>query len=404
MATSLADVVIVGARRTAVGKFHGSLSGVPAHVLGAEVIKALLADTKGRVAPQAIGEVIIGQVLTAGSGQNPARQAAIHAGLPHSCPAMTINKVCGSGLKALHLAAQSLSCGDAEFVIAGGQESMSASPHVLPKSRNGQRMGDWKLTDTMITDGLWCAFNNYHMGSTAENIASKFHIDRAKQDEFALNSQKKAAAAQQAGKFKEQIVPMDHLKGGGLAVDEYIKEDATSESLAKLKPAFKKSEGTVTAGNASGINDGAALCLLTTATRAEALGLEVLAHVRSFASAGVDPQIMGTGPIPASKKCLERAQWTVNDLDLVEANEAFAAQALAVNNEMGWDPSKVNVNGGAIAIGHPIGASGCRIAVDLLHEMRRSGKRRGLATLCIGGGQGVAMCFERPSTNPSSKL
>jgi len=273
MAASLDDVVIVGARRTAVGKFHGSLSGVPAHVLGAEVIKALLADTQGRVAPQAIGEVIIGQVLTAGTGQNPARQAAIHAGLPHSCPAMTINKVCGSGLKALHLAAQSLSCGDAEFVIAGGQESMSASPHVLPRSRDGQRMGDWKLTDSMITDGLWCAFNNYHMGSTAENVAFKFNIDRAKQDAFALDSQKKAIVAQKTGKFKEQIVPMGHLKGGGLLADEYIKEDATAKSLAKLKPVFKKNEGTVTAGNASGINDGAALCLLTTVSRAKALGL-----------------------------------------------------------------------------------------------------------------------------------
>lgn len=404
MAGTLGDVVIVGARRTAVGKFLGSLSGVPAHVLGAEVIKALLADTGGRVAPEAVDEVIIGQVLTAGVGQNPARQAALHAGLPHTCPATTINKVCGSGLKALHLGAQAIACGEASFVIAGGQESMSESAHVLPRSRGGQRMGNWQLTDSMLTDGLWCAFNNYHMGSTAENIATQFKIDRSEQDAFALQSQLKAASAQKAGKFKDQIVRVGGGKGGGLVVDEYIKEDTTADSLKKLKPAFKKDGGSVTAGNASGINDGAALCLLTTAAKAKELGLEILAHIRAFASAGVDPKIMGTGPIPASKKCLERAGWTVQDLDLIEANEAFAAQAVAVNKEMSWDLAKVNVNGGAIAIGHPIGASGCRIAVDLLHEMRRAGKQRGLATLCIGGGQGVAMCFERPAGAPTSRL
>jgi acetyl-CoA C-acetyltransferase len=394
------DVVIVGARRTAVGKFEGSLAGVPAHTLGAEVIKALLADAK--VPADSVDEVIIGQVLTAGSGQNPARQAAIHAGLPHTCPAMTINKVCGSGLKALHLAAQAIACGDASVVIAGGQESMSMSPHVLPKSRGGQRMGDWSLSDTMITDGLWCAFNNYHMGITAENVAAEYGVDRARQDAFALSSQQKAAAAQKAGKFRDQIVPVGGKKGPKLDVDEYIKTEATEKDFSKLKPAFKRDGGSVTAGNASGINDGAALCLVMSAAKAKELNLNVIASIRSFASAGVDPKIMGTGPIPASRKCLERAQWTIEDLDLIEANEAFAAQALAVNQGMGWNAAKVNVNGGAIAIGHPIGASGCRIAVDLLHEMRREGKRRGLATLCIGGGQGVAMCFERTDTTPPS--
>mmetsp|Transcript_68731 Transcript_68731/g.149594 ORF Transcript_68731/g.149594 Transcript_68731/m.149594 type:complete len:403 (+) Transcript_68731:87-1295(+) len=393
------DVVIVGARRTAVGKFAGGLRDIPAHLLGAEVIKSLLADTRGKVAPEAVEEVIIGQVLTAGVGQNPARQAALHAGLPHSCPAMTINKVCGSGLKALHLAAQAIACGEASVVIAGGQESMTLSPHVLPKSRDGQRMGNWSLTDSMITDGLWCAFNNYHMGITAENIAAQFGVDRAEQDSFALSSQQKALAGQKEGKFSDQIVHVKGKKGAGLGVDEYVKGDASADQLKGLRPAFKPKDGTVTAGNASGINDGAALCLLMSAARARDLGLEVLAHVRSFASAGVDPKIMGTGPVPASKMCLERARWKVSDLDLIEANEAFAAQAIAVNREMGWDTSKVNVNGGAIAIGHPIGASGCRIAVDLLHEMRRRGAQRGLATLCIGGGQGVAMCFERPATS-----
>lgn len=396
MSEMFQDVAIVAARRTAIGKFGGALSGVAAHTLGAEVIKALLAET--HVAPEDVDEVIIGQVLTAGSGQNPARQAALSAGLPHTCPAMTINKVCGSGLKSLHLAAQAIACGDAQIVVAGGQESMSLSPHVLPKSRDGQRMGTWQLSDSMITDGLWCAFNNYHMGVTAENVAAAHSIGRAAQDAFALSSQQKASVAQSAGKFRDQIVGVAGPKGkGGLEVDEYIKQDASQAQLEKLKPAFQKS-GSVTAGNASGINDGAALCLLMPGAVARQKGLPVLAYVRSFAAAGVDPKVMGTGPIPASRKCLARAKWSVEDLDLIEANEAFAAQALAVNQEMGWDPAKVNVNGGAIALGHPIGASGCRIAVDLLHEMRRSGKRRGLATLCIGGGQGVAMCFEAPET------
>lgn len=406
MAGNGQDVVVVGARRTALGKFAGSLAGVPAHQLGAEVIKALLSETSGKVTPSDVDEVIIGQVLTAGSGQNPARQAAIAAGLPYTCPAMTINKVCGSGLKALHLASQAIACGDASVVIAGGQESMSNSPHVLPRSRNGQRMGHWTMSDSMIVDGLWCAFNNYHMGITAENVAAESEITREQQDAFALASQQKAAQAQKDGKFKDQIVPISagKKKGAGLDFDEYIKSDASADQLASLKPAFKPKDGSVTAGNASGINDGAALCLLMSASKASELGLEVLATVRAFASAGVDPKIMGTGPIPASTKCLEKAHWTINDLDLVEANEAFASQALAVNKHMGWNPAIVNVNGGAISLGHPIGASGCRIAVDLLHEMRRSGKRRGLATLCIGGGQGVAMCFERQAGPPPSRL
>mmetsp|Transcript_68151 Transcript_68151/g.142388 ORF Transcript_68151/g.142388 Transcript_68151/m.142388 type:complete len:402 (-) Transcript_68151:37-1242(-) len=395
-------VVVVAARRTGVGSFNGSLQNTPAHILGAEVIKALLADTK--LSPDAVDEVIIGQVLTAGSGQNPARQSALAAGLPHSCPAMTINKVCGSGLKSLHLAAQAIACGDAEVVIAGGQESMSLSPHVLPKSRSGQKMGEWKMVDSMIQDGLWCAFNNYHMGITAENVAQAFDIDRAAQDAFALASQQKAAAAQKAGKFKEQIVPIVTKKGAKpFETDEHIKVNASPEGLAKLKPAFKPKDGCVTAGNASGLNDGAALMVLMSESKARSLGLEVLAVIRGFASAGVDPKIMGTGPIPASTKCLAKAGWKPSDLDVIEANEAFASQALAVNKGMGWDVSKVNPNGGAIAIGHPIGASGARVAVDLLHEMKRCSHKKGLATLCIGGGQGVAMCFERPS-GPASKL
>lgn len=404
MAGPFENIAIVAARRTAVGSFHGSLAGIQAHMLGAQVIKALLADTK--LQPSAIDEVIIGQVLTAGTGMNPARQAAIHAGLPDKCPAMTINKVCGSGLKALHLAAQSIACGDAEVVIAGGQESMSTSPHIVPKSRNGNRMGDWKMVDSMINDGLTCAFNNYHMGVTAENVAKGWSISREAQDAFAVGSQQKAAAAQRAGRFKDQIVPVTGEKGkGGLSADEYIKADASEDKLKKLKPAFQPKDGSVTAGNASGINDGAALVLMMPLARAKELGLEVLATIRAFASAGVDPKVMGIGPVPASRKCLEKAKWTVKDLDIIEANEAFAAQALAVNKDMGWDTAKVNVNGGSIAIGHPIGASGCRIAVDLLHEMKRSGKQKGLATLCIGGGQGVAMCFERPAgAAPASKL
>jgi len=392
------NVVVVGARRTAVGKFGGSLDKVPAPHLGSAVIKALLAGTQGKVSPDCVDEVIIGQVLTAGAGQNPARQAAIHAGLPVSCPSMTINKVCGSGLKALHLAAQSIACGEADVVIAGGQENMSLSPHLLPKSRGGQRMGDWKMQDSMIADGLWCAFNDVHMGITAENIAEEFKIGRADQDAFAIASQQKAAAAQSAGKFKDQIVqvkngPRD--KTDGLDHDEFINSGATIEKFEKMRAAFSKT-GTVTAATSSGINDGAALCLLMSASKAQELGLEPLATVQAFASAGVDPKIMGTGPIPASKKCLERAGWAVSDLDLIEANEAFAVQALSVNQGMGWDIAKVNVNGGAIALGHPIGASGCRIAVDLLHEMKRRGSKKGLATLCIGGGQGVAMAFAAP--------
>ncbi|CAE7395477.1 phaA, partial [Symbiodinium sp. CCMP2456] len=400
MAQKAIEVVVVSARRTPVGKFGGSLAAVPAHVLGAKVIGTLLGDTGGKVKNDMVDEVIIGQVLTAGCGQNPARQAVISAGLPETCPALTINKVCGSGLKALHLGMQAIASGDAQIVIAGGQESMSSSPHVLNKSRDGQRMGDWKMIDSMIVDGLWCAFNQYHMGITAENVADKFGIDRSTQDAFAAASQKKAAEAQQAGKFKDQIVPVPTSKKGQvLDQDEYIKADSTAEQLAKLKPAFKK-DGSVTAGNASGLNDGAALCLLMSASKAHELGLEPLVHIRGFASAGVDPKIMGTGPIPSSKKCLEKVGWSVKDLDIIEANEAFAAQALAVNKEMGWDTSKVNVNGGAIAIGHPIGASGCRIAVDLIHEMRRTNKRRGLATLCIGGGQGS----EAPETSQEVPL
>jgi len=392
------NVVVVGARRTAIGKFGGSLDKVPAPHLGSAVIKALLAGTQGKVSPDCVDEVIIGQVLTAGAGQNPARQAAIHAGLPVSCPSMTINKVCGSGLKALHLAAQSIACGEADVVIAGGQENMSLSPHLLPKSRGGQRMGDWKMQDSMIADGLWCAFNDVHMGITAENIAEEFKIGRADQDAFAIASQQKAAAAQSAGKFKDQIVqvkngPRD--KTDGLNHDEFINSGATIEKFEKMRAAFSKT-GTVTAATSSGINDGAALCLLMSASKAQELGLEPLATVQAFASAGVDPKIMGTGPIPASKKCLERAGWAVSDLDLIEANEAFAVQAVSVNQGMGWDTAKVNVNGGAIALGHPIGASGCRIAVDLLHEMKRRGSKKGLATLCIGGGQGVAMAFAAP--------
>lgn len=392
------NVVIVGARRTAIGKFGGSFDKVPAPQLGSAVIKALLAGTQGKVSPDCVDEVIIGQVLTAGAGQNPARQAAIHAGLPVSCPSMTINKVCGSGLKALHLAAQSIACGEADVVIAGGQENMSMSPHLLPKSRGGQRMGDWKMQDSMITDGLWCAFNDVHMGITAENIAEEFKIDRAAQDAFAIASQQKAAAAQSAGKFKDQIVqvkngPRD--KTEGLDHDEFINSGASIEKFEKMRAAFSKT-GTVTAATSSGLNDGAALCLLMSAAKAQELGLQPLATIQAFASAGVDPKIMGTGPIPASKKCLERAGWTVDDLDLIEANEAFAVQALSVNQGMGWDTAKVNVNGGAIALGHPIGASGCRVAVDLLHEMKRRGSKKGLATLCIGGGQGVAMAFAAP--------
>jgi acetyl-CoA C-acetyltransferase len=389
------NIVIVAALRTAVGSFGGSLAGIPAKDLGATVIKALLEKTG--IEPGQVDEVILGQVLTAGVGQNPARQAAIAAGLPHSVPALTINKVCGSGLKAVHLAYQAVACGDAEIVIAGGQESMSLSPHVLPKSRDGQKMGDWQMKDTMIVDGLWDAFNQIHMGNTAENIAKKYGFSREAQDAFAAESQRKAGAALAENRFGGEIVPVlvPQRKGDPVAVDrdEFPKPNTTAEGLAKLRPAFDKA-GTVTAGNASGLNDGAAAVVVMTESKAKALGLAPIARIVAFASAGVDPAIMGTGPIPASTKCLQKAGWTVADLDRIEANEAFAAQAMSVNQDMGWDLSKVNVNGGAIAIGHPIGASGARVLVSLLHELKRSGGKRGLATLCIGGGMGVALAVE----------
>lgn len=390
------DVVIVAARRTAIGTFGGGLSSLSADQLGTAVIKALLEETG--VAGDQINDVILGQVLTAGCGQNPARQSAINAGLPASVPAMTINKVCGSGLKAVHLAVQAIRSGDAEMVIAGGQESMSQAPHVLPGSRNGQRMGNWSMVDTMIKDGLWDAFNDYHMGITAENIVEKYGIQRDEQDEFAAASQQKAAAAREAGYFDGQIVPVaiPQRKGDPVVVtqDEGPREGITAESLGNLRAAFKK-DGTVTAGNASSLNDGAAAVLVCSADKARELGLTPLATIKAHASAGVDPTIMGTGPIPASRRCMELAGWSTDDLDLIEANEAFAAQAISVNRDMGWDTRKVNVNGGAIALGHPIGASGCRILVSLLHEMARRDVHKGLATLCIGGGMGVALAVER---------
>lgn len=389
------EIVIVAAARTGVGKFGGTLAKIPATELGAHVIKGLLAQTG--VDPALVSEVILGQVLTAGVGQNAARQAVIRSGLPDHVPAMTINKVCGSGLKATHLAAQALRCGDAEIIIAGGQENMSASPHVLNNSRDGFRMGDAKLTDTMIVDGLWDVYNQYHMGVTAENVAKRFNISRTEQDEFALASQHKAEAAQKAGKFKDEILPLDIAGKKGSIIfdsDEYIKAGSTLEALSSLRPAFNK-EGTVTAGNASGINDGAAAVMMMSAGKAAQLGLKPLAKIRAYASAGLDPSIMGMGPVSASQLCLKRAGWTPQDLDLMEINEAFAAQAIAVNKEMGWDTSKINVNGGAIAIGHPIGASGCRILVTLIHEMIRRDAKRGLASLCIGGGMGVALAIER---------
>ncbi|TGN40475.1 acetyl-CoA C-acetyltransferase [Marinobacter confluentis] len=390
------DVVIAAAKRTAVGGFGGGLSSLRADQLGSIVIKALLEETG--ISPDQIDEVILGQVLTAGCGQNPARQASINAGVPATVPAMTINKVCGSGLKAVHMAVQAIQCGDAELLIAGGQESMSQAPHVLPNSRNGQRMGNWNMVDTMISDGLWDAFNNYHMGVTAENIVEKYGISREEQDEFAAASQQKAAAAMDAGYFDSQIVPVSvpQRKGDPIIVDrdENPRAGVTADSLGKLRPAFKK-DGTVTAGNASALNDGAAAVIVCSAEKAQALGLTPLATIRAHANAGVDPTIMGTGPIPASQRCLQRAGWTVDELDLIEANEAFAAQAISVNRDLGWDVSKVNVNGGAIALGHPIGASGCRILVTLLHEMTRRDAKKGLATLCIGGGMGVALAVER---------
>ena len=390
------SVVIVAAARTAVGSFNGSLAGISAADLGGIVIRDLLKKTN--LAPEAIDEVILGQVLTASTGQNPARQAVIKAGLPQTTPALTINKVCGSGLKAVHLAAQAIKCGDADVIIAGGQENMSQAPHALPNSRNGQRMGDWQMTDTMIKDGLWCAFNDYHMGITAENVADRYEISRDEQDTFALRSQNLAEEAQAAGRFQEEIVPVEipQRKGDPIVFqeDEFIRKGATIEGIQKVRPAFKK-DGSVTAANASGINDGAAAVVVMSASKAKELGLTPLATVKAYASAGVDPAIMGTGPIPSTRKCLEKAGWTVGDLDLIEANEAFAAQALGVAKELQWDDSKVNVNGGAIAIGHPIGASGCRVLVTLLHEMKRRDAKKGLATLCIGGGLGVALAVER---------
>ncbi|MBA1261014.1 acetyl-CoA C-acetyltransferase [Pseudomonas oryzihabitans] len=390
------DVVIVAATRTAVGSFQGSLANVPAVELGATVIRALLAQTG--VMPAEVDEVILGQVLTAGAGQNPARQAAVKAGLPHEVPALTLNKVCGSGLKAVQLAAQAIRCGDAEIVIAGGMENMSLAPYVLPKVRTGLRLGHAELVDSMISDGLWDAFNDYHMGQTAENLVQQYQLSREAQDAFAARSQQRAAAAVESGRFREEITPVliPQRKGEPLAfdTDEGIRADTTAEGLARLRPAFAK-DGSVTAGNASSLNDGAAAVLVMSATRAAALGLMPLAHIAAYASAGVDPAIMGIGPVSATRKTLEKAGWQLADLDLIEANEAFAAQALAVGQELGWDDEKVNVNGGAIALGHPIGASGCRVLVTLLHELRRREGRRGLATLCIGGGQGVALAVER---------
>ena len=389
------DVVITGALRTAVGKFNGSIAKVPAADLGAQIIKALLARTG--VQPDQISEVIMGQALTAGVGQNPARQALIRAGLPDSVPGMTIGKVCGSGLKATHLAAQAIKCGDADIVIAGGQENMSASPHILQGSRDGFRMGDAKLVDSMISDGLWDVYNNYHMGTTAENIAKKYDISRREQDEFAAASQQKAEAAQKAGRFKVEIAPIEIVSRKGTTsfdTDEYIRAGTTADALSELKPAFSK-DGTVTAGNASGINDGAAAVMMMSVRKASELGLKPLAWVRAYSSAGVDPKLMGMGPVPASQLCLKKAGWTHQELDLMEINEAFAAQAIGVNRQMGWDTARINVNGGAIAIGHPIGASGCRILVTLLHEMIRRDAKKGLASLCIGGGMGVAIAIAR---------
>ena len=392
----MTDIVIVAAARTAVGKFGGTLAKTPAAELGAVVIQDLLKRT-GLTGEQ-ISEVILGQVLQAGCGQNPARQAVIKSGLPQGVPAYTINKVCGSGLKAVMLAAQAIRDGDSDIIIAGGQESMSLSPHVLPGSRDGQRMGNWSMVDSMITDGLWDVYNQYHMGITAENVAKQYSISRAEQDALALASQQKAAAAQESGRFKDEIVPVSIAQKKGDPIvfdaDEYINRKTNAEALAGLRPAFDKA-GSVTAGNASGLNDGAAAVVVMSAKKAEQLGLTPLARIASYASAALDPAYMGMGPVPASRRALERAGWKPADLDLLEINEAFAAQACAVHKEMGWDTSKVNVNGGAIAIGHPIGASGCRILVTLLHEMQKRDAKKGIASLCIGGGMGVALTVER---------
>jgi acetyl-CoA C-acetyltransferase len=388
------DIVIVGAARTPVGAFNGAFANTPAHELGATAIKAAL--ERAKVDAAEVDEVILGQVLTAAQGQNPARQAAIHAGVPQGATAWGLNQVCGSGLRAVAIAAQQIANGDASVMVAGGQESMSLSAHAA-HMRSGTKMGDVKFIDTMIKDGLWDAFNGYHMGTTAENVAQKWQISRDEQDRFAVASQNKAEAAQKEGRFKAEIAPVTvPSRKGDIVVDsdEYIRPGTTLEAVAKLRPAFSK-DGTVTAGNASGLNDGAAALVVMTAAEAERRGLKPIARIASFATAGVDPAIMGTGPIPASRKALEKAGWKAQDLDLIEANEAFAAQAIAVNKDMGWDTDKVNVNGGAIAIGHPIGASGARVLVTLLHEMQRRDARKGLATLCIGGGMGVALCVER---------
>lgn len=389
------EVFIVGAARSPIGSFGGSLAKLPASAIGAEVIKGLL--EKIDLSPSLIDEVILGQVLTAGTGQNPARQASIAAGIPVSVPAMTINKVCGSGLRSVQLAFQSILLGEASIVVAGGQENMSIAPHSVPNSRQGQRMGDWTLKDTMIVDGLWDVFNNYHMGQTAENIAAKFSISREEQDTFAALSQQKTEKALKEKRFQQEIIPIKVTQGKETVLfqqDEYPRAGVTQEGLSHLRPAFAAS-GTVTAGNASGINDGAAIIVLASADAVKKHGLKPIAKIVAGATSGVDPAIMGTGPIPASRKCLEKAGWTIKDLDLIEANEAFAAQAICVNREMGWDTNKVNVNGGAIALGHPIGASGARILVTLLHEMQRQKAQKGLATLCIGGGQGIALAVER---------
>jgi acetyl-CoA C-acetyltransferase len=389
------EIYIVGAVRTPIGKFGGSLAKTPASDLGALVIRKVL--ERARVAPDQVSEVIMGQVLAAGVGQNPARQAAMKAGIPYMVPSMTINKVCGSGLQAAMLGAQAIANGDSDIVVAGGQESMSLSPHALNGSREGFRMGDAKMVDTMIVDGLWDVFNQYHMGVTAENVAKEYAVTREEQDEFAVKSQNKAEAAQKAGRFKDEIVTVEIPSRKGpvmFADDEYPRHGATLEAMKSLKPAFDKN-GTVTAGNASGINDGAAAVVLASSKKVRELGLKPLARIKAFASAGVDPKYMGMGPVPASKRTLARAGWQPSDLDLMEINEAFAAQAIAVNRQMGWDTGKVNVNGGAIALGHPIGASGCRVLVTLLHEMQKRDARKGLASLCIGGGMGVALAVER---------
>ncbi|MEO5364429.1 MAG: acetyl-CoA C-acetyltransferase [Magnetococcus sp. DMHC-8] len=390
------EAVIIAAGRSAVGKFLGTLSGTPASELGSQVLAGLL--SRAGVSPDQVDEVILGQVLTAGVGQNPARQTALKAGLPVSVPAITINKVCGSGLKSVAMASQAIRCGDARLVVAGGQENMSMSPHLLAGSRNGVKMGEWKLADSMIVDGLWDVFNDYHMGITAENVAKEFNISRQEQDALAASSQQKTEAAQKSNRFQSEIIPIEIPQRKKPPIifdtDEFPRHGATVEAMAALSPAFDKA-GTVTAGNASGINDGAAMLLVSSLAYAKEMGLPVMARVVAYASAGVDPKIMGTGPIPAVRKVLEKTGWSVADLDLIEANEAFAAQAMAVNKGLGWDMAKVNVNGGAISIGHPIGASGARILVSLLHEMVRRDVRRGLATLCVGGGMGVAMAVER---------